>query len=134
MDVRPLYMADYESTTGFVSIDFRTRFPHKYWVSSWAKDEQYPEGFRYKLLSVRPEPDGLIELVVVLEEASGVKSEMNRMDVSPSALDRTAAIFTDGLAEEYKIEFTELDLTKVRTESEFERRVKAAGWHGTIVQ
>jgi hypothetical protein len=90
--------------------------------------------FRYKLLSVRPEPDGLIELVVVLEEASGAKSEMKRLDVSPSALDRTAAIFTDGLGEEYKIEFTQLDLTRVRTESEFERRVKAAGWHTTSVQ
>jgi hypothetical protein len=127
-------MPDYESTAAFVSIDFRKRFPHKYWVSSWSKDEQYPRGFRYKLLSVRPEPDGLIELVVVLEEASGAKSELKRLDVSPSALDRTAATFTDGLSEEYKIDFTELDLTKVRSESEFERCVKEAGWHATIVQ
>jgi hypothetical protein len=127
-------MTDYESTAAIVSIDFKTRFPHKYWVSSWSKDEQYPQGFRYKLLSVRPEPDGLIELVVVLEEASGAKSEMKRLDVSPSALDRTAATFTDGLSDAYKIEFTELDLTKVRNESEFERRVQAAGWHTIAVQ
>lgn len=127
-------MPDYDSTTALVSIDFTTRFPHKYWVSSWSKDEQYPQGFRYKLLSVRPEPAGLIELVVVLEEASGAKTEMSRLDVSSSALDRTAITFTDGLSEEYKIEFTELDLTKVRTELEFERRVKAAGWHSISVQ
>jgi hypothetical protein len=127
-------MPDYDSTVAFVSIDFETRFPHKYWVSSWSKDDQYPGGFRYKLLSVRPEPDGLIELVLVLEEASGAKSEMKRLDVSPSALDRTAATFTEGLSEAYEIEFTELDLTKVRTESEFERLVSAAGWYTIIVQ
>jgi hypothetical protein len=127
-------MRDYESTAAIVTIDFRTRFPHKYWVSSWSKDEQYPQGFRYKLLSVRPEPDGLIELVVVLEEASGAKTEMKRLDVSPSALDRTAATFTEGLGEEYDIEFTELDLTKVRTEREFERRVKEAGWNSAVIQ
>lgn len=127
-------MRDYDSTEGVVSIDFATRFPHKFWVSSWSKDEQYPEGFRYKLLSVRPKPDGLIELVVLLEDASGAKSEMSRLDVSPSALDRTAATFTDGLSEEHNIEFTELDLTKTRTASEFERRVKAAGWHTITVQ
>jgi len=86
------------------------------------------------LLSVRPDPKGLIELVVVLEEASGSKSEMTRLKVSRSALDRIAARFTDGLSEEYNIEFTELDLSKVRGEREFERRVKEAGWHSTIVQ
>ena len=127
-------MRDYESTAALVTIDFRTRFPHKYWVSSWSKDDQYPQGFRYKLLSVRPEPDGLIELVVVLEDASGAKTEMSRLDVSPSALDRTAATFTDGLGEEYDIDFTELDLTMVRSEREFERRVKEAGWESLVVQ
>jgi hypothetical protein len=111
-----------------------THFPHKYWVSSWSKDEQYPEGFRYKLLSVRPEPDGLIELLVVLEDASGAKSEMTRLDVSPSALDRTAATFTEGLSDAYGIEFTEFDLTKVRSEREFERRVKESGWDSIVIQ
>ena len=127
-------MRDYDSTIGIVTIDFRTRFPHKYWVSSWSKDEQYPQGFRYKLLSVRPEPDGLIELVVVLEEASGTKSEMTRLDVSPSALDRTAATFTEGLSEEHGIDFSELDLSKVCSEREFERRVKEAGWDSLVIQ
>lgn len=127
-------MRDYESTAAIVTIDFRTRFPHKHWVSSWSKDEQYPQGFRYKLLSVRPEPGGLIELVVVLEDASGAKTEMSRLDVSPFALDRTAATFTEGLGEEYDIDFTELDLTMVRSEPEFERRVKEAGWDSIVIQ
>jgi hypothetical protein len=125
---------DYDSTEGFVSIDFITRFPHKYWVSSWSVDDQYPAGFRYKLLSVRPEPEGLIELVVLLEEKSGAKIEMSRLSVSPSALDRTAATFTDGLAAEYKLQFSELDLTGVRSEADFERIVMAAGWRATSMQ
>ena len=127
-------MREYDSTDAFVSIDFQKLFPHKYWVSSWSSDEQYPAGFRYKLLSVRPEPEGLIVLVVILEEKSGAKTEMNRLSVSPSALDRTATIFVDGLSDEYNIEFSELDLTKVRSESEFERIVQAAGWSSAGVQ
>jgi len=127
-------MRDYDTTEAFVSIDFNKIFPHKYWVSSWSNDEQYPSGFRYKLLSVRPEPEGLIELVVLLEERSGAKTEMQRLNVSPSAFDRGAKIFIDGLTEEHNIEFTELDLTNVRDESEFERITKAAGWELTAIQ
>lgn len=125
---------EYDSTEAFVSLDFETYFPHKYWLSSWARDEQYPEGFRYKLLSVRSEADDLIQLLVIIEEISGVKSEMTRLDVSSSALDQTAATFTEGLSEEYNIEFTELDLTKVDTEPEFEQLVEAAGWYSITLQ
>jgi hypothetical protein len=111
-----------------VSIDFTSRFPHKFWVSSWAHDEQYPNGFRYKLLSVRPEPEGLIELVVLLEQTSGEKTELSRLDISPSAFNRTAAIFANGLADSYGLEFEELDLQGVRTEQHFNEATAAAGW------
>lgn len=122
-----------DSTIGVVIFDFTSRFPHKFWVSSWAKDEQYPEGFRYKLLSVRPEPNGLIELVVLVEQTSGDKSEMTRLDISPSAFNRTAATFTAGLAEEYNLDFEELDLSSVRTEQHFREVVISAGWQEWLV-
>jgi hypothetical protein len=123
-----------DSNVGIVVFDFVTRFPHKFWVSSWAKDDQYPDGFRYKLISVRPEPDGLIELLVLLEEKSGDKTEMTSLEVSPSALDRTANTFTEGLAEEYALEFEELDLSNTRSEQQFHAKVVEAGWHHWLVQ
>jgi hypothetical protein len=121
-------------TVAYVAFDFARRFPHKFWVSSWAKDDQYPEGFRYKLLSVHPEPEGLIEFVVLLEQRSGEKTELKRLEVSPSAFNRTANIFTEGLAEEYKIQFEELDASQVRTESQFREVALAAGWNQWLVQ
>lgn len=117
-----------DSTLGIVVINFETTFPHKFWVSSWSNDDQYPDGFRYKLLSVRSEPDNQIELVLLLEEPSGDKSEMTRMDVAASAFDRTAATFIDGLADEYGLEFDEVDATHTRSLSEFEGVVIKAGW------
>jgi hypothetical protein len=127
-------MSDYDSTDALVSIDFSARFPHKFWVSSWSRDEQYPNGFRYKLLSVRPEPSGPIELVIVIEEVGGAKTEMSRLEVSPSAFDRTASTFVEGFTESYGIEFTELDLSNVRTAREFERLVSLSGWSKTTLQ
>ena len=123
-----------ESISGVVVVDFASHFPHKFWISTWAKDEQYPEGFRYKLLSVRPATEGLIEFVVLLEQSSGEKSEMTRLDISPSAFDRTANTFISGLAEEYEIEFEELDCSKIETEHQFCNVVRAAGWQEWLIQ
>lgn len=125
---------DYDATDAIVSIDFASLFPHVFWVSSWAADDQYPDGFRYKLLSVRPEPEGHIQLVVVLEQTDGSKHELSRLDISPSAFCRTANTFVEGLSEAYGIAFTPIDLSSVVDQSEFERRVIAAGWLQTSVQ
>ena len=112
-----------------VSLDFVSRFPYRFWISTWASDEHYPSGYRYKVLSVRPEPDGLMQLVVVLEQRGGGKTEMSRLDLSPSAFDRTASTFVDGLSEEYGITFEMLDTSECRTAAQFDRVVSAAGWH-----
>jgi hypothetical protein len=124
----------HDSTSGIVVIDFTSRFPHKFWISSWSRDEQYPSGFRYKLLSVRPEPNGQIELVIILEDSTGAKTEMSRLDVDQSALDTMSAVFLEGLAEEYGIDFELLDFSRIRTSDEFERQAAAAGWYSTCIQ
>lgn len=127
-------MANYDSTQGVVSLDFSSLFPHKFWVSTWSRDEQFPDGFRYKLLSVRQESAGLIQLIVLIEEEDGAKTEMSRLEVSPSAFDRTANTFIHGFIESYEIEFTELDLSNVRTAEEFERLVAESSWSKTTLQ
>jgi hypothetical protein len=111
------------------TLDFATRFPHKYWISNWAKDDTYPDGFRYKVLSVRAEPDDFIELLLVLERPGGEKTVMKHLDVAPSAFDRTAQTFVEGLTEAHGLDFEPLDLSAIRTSEEFERIVTEAGWH-----
>jgi hypothetical protein len=110
-------------------IDFATRFPHRYWLSSWSKDDQYPKGFRYKLLSTRPEPSGLIEFVVVLEEPGGIETEVNRVEVSAPAFEKTATLYVDGLSESGNLMFFAVDLTRCRTAEDLERIVSDAGWY-----
>jgi hypothetical protein len=122
-------MPDNNTSEPLTTLDFVTRYPHKYWISNWAKDDAYPAGFRYKLLSVRAEPDDLIELMLVLEQPGGQKTVMKHLDVLPSAFDRTAQTFVEGLAEAYGLDFELLDLSSVRASEEFERVVSEAGWH-----
>jgi hypothetical protein len=112
-----------------ITLDFVTLFPHKSWISNWSKDEHYPEGFRYKLMSVRNEASGQFEFVVVIEEPGERKTEMTRLTVAPeSALERTARTFVKGLADDYHLEFEEQDFSGIRSEKEFERRSAAIGW------
>lgn len=118
-----------QENDALVSIDFAKRFPHRFWISSWSKDDQYPKGFRYKLLSTRPEPTGLIEFVVVLEESGGIQTEINRLEVSAPAFERTAAIYVDGLSESGNLTFFAVDLTRSRTAEDFKRIVSDAGWY-----
>jgi hypothetical protein len=121
-------MSGAESTAP-AAIDFESWFPHKGWLSSWAKDELYPQGFRYKLLAMRPEPRGLIEMLLVLEDATGSHKEEARVHATVHALDSRAATFTEGLGKHYGIEFTAFDLSQVRTESELIDRLNAVGWY-----
>ena len=109
-------------------LDFKTRFPHKFWVSSWASDQSYPDGFRYKLLSARDEAADTVELVLVLEEPGALKTEMSRLSSSLEAFDRVASTFVNGLSESYLLEFSLLDLTTVRSPEEFERTAAESGW------
>jgi hypothetical protein len=115
-------------SASITTFDFTNYFPYKFWVSSWSKDEQYPNGFRYKLLSVRSESDDLVELVILLEESTGEKQELSRLDVSHSAFEKVAKTFIDGLKDEYALQFDFLDASHIVTAQEFEQAAISAGW------
>ena len=117
-----------EIQDAFVKLDFVRLFPHKTWVSSWSKDSQYPDGFRYKLFTIRHAEEKRFEMVLVLETSEGDKEEMERLILSPSAVERTCQIFTNGLAEEHEIDFEEQDFSDVSTLDEYEKRAKMFGW------
>ncbi len=121
-------MTDDEFLGALVTYDFVTRFPHVGWISNWSSDDQYPNGFRYKVLTVRHEPECKIEVVLVMAETGGNKIERLRFDVAADAFDKNVRSLVTKLAARFKIEFEEDDLSDVRTADEFERRTKELGW------
>lgn len=115
----------------FVELDFKNVFPHKNWISSWAKDEHYPDGFRYKLFAVRIVDEDKYEMILILEKANGDKEEMSRFKISPTALGGTCKIFTEGLIKEHGIDLEVQDMSDVKTLEEYDKRVKSYGWKET---
>jgi hypothetical protein len=61
-----------DADNAFLTFDFRRIFPHKAWIS-WAADDTYPAGFRYKLIAARHEDEESIELLIVLQQRDGSK-------------------------------------------------------------
>lgn len=112
-----------------IKIDFLNTFPGKYWMSNWSKDEKYPNGYRYKLLSSINHQKDIAELVVVIEERDRSKTEMARMDVALSSLNRIAATFTNRLSDSYALDFDFQDYSTITTAEEFEKLIFQAGWH-----
>lgn len=123
-------MAKRSQQPGFLKLDFATYFPHKFWISDWSEDDQYPDGFRYKLLGARDETKQAVELVLLLEARNGDKQEMHRAQVKIAAADGYARVFVNGLEKEHDLDFEEQDFTAVRTAEEFNRAVTAYGWSG----
>lgn len=110
-----------------VALDFKVRFPHRFWLSTWAESEEHPGGFRYKILSVRTEPHGHFELVIVLEQPGGIQSELERLDVKPDTFERTADLYVDALSSQ--VTFFAIDATRCRSAGDFQRIVSDAGWY-----
>jgi hypothetical protein len=78
------------SEGAFVSLDFKSWYPYKFWVSSWGADESYPDGFRYKVLSsYNPEAE-VVDLVLLLEEKNGDKTEMKHVEANLDKADDVA--------------------------------------------
>jgi hypothetical protein len=116
------------SNDGLLEFDFVDLFPHKFWISDWSADAQYPDGFRYKLLSSRCESRDVIQFLVVLLQRSGDKEILSSLDVATSVFDQVAARFVTGLAEKYGLDFEEQDFSSCRTHAAFASESRARGW------
>lgn len=119
------------SNDGLVTFDFVDLFPHKFWISEWSSDSEYPEGFRYKLLSTRRESVDVIQFLVVLQQRSGDKEVLSTINVTASVFDRLAATFVDGLATQHGLDFEEQDFSSCRTSEAFDREAALVGWSMT---
>lgn len=114
-----------------MSIDFKHTFPYLFWISNWATDESYPEGFRYKILVIRNVKTKKLDVSLVLEESNGDKTLMRRFSADVGDLALTALReFVKKLEDSFNIEFEEQDFSDVETYEEFEVRTARLGWHG----
>jgi hypothetical protein len=112
---------------GFLELDFERTFPHVFWTSSWCTDDEYPNGFRYNVLSIRIEPAGHFEVVLLHETREGGKTEMKHWSLPAASFGASAEII-GMLEEEFGVTFERVDMSQVRTCEEFEARAKQMGW------
>ena len=121
------------SNSAFLSVDFVKRFPYKFWVSTWGRDESYPDGFRYKILTARDLDLNVIDLVLVLEEKSGDRSELKHLHINLETIDKYARTFADALASKFDIEFQEQDYSSAKTNADFRKLINQFGGESFFV-
>ena len=117
-----------DGAVALLSYDFANVFPHKTWVSTWGSDASYPDGFRYKVMAARHVRQESIELLIVLQHRDGSKEVLKHYDIQPSAFDRVAGTFVDGLAKQHGISFEEQDFRDCLSPEQFESAAARFGW------
>jgi hypothetical protein len=112
---------------GFVNLDFEYTFPQVFWISGWGRDKEFPDGFRYKVLSLRHVPGGDFEVALIHETRDGRKTELQRWSVPPDKFDASDAMI-QMLEQKFFVKFDRVDMSAVRTFEEFEARSREIGW------
>lgn len=112
---------------GFVNLDFENTFPQVFWITGWKRDAEFPDGHRYKIFSLRYEPDGYFEVTLIHEARDGRKTELQRWSVPPDKFDASAEMIQI-LEQKFFVKFDRVDLSAVRTFEEFEARSRKIGW------
>lgn len=113
---------------GAVNFDYERWFPHIFWISQWTSDDSYPDGYRYKLFSVRDESAGRVEVAVLLTERSGDKLEMHRFSIPNDQARSAAGEWAAGLAKKFGLDFEEQDYSAIRTRDDFNAATQKYLW------
>ena len=121
-------MSKSKRITGITECDFMRHFPDKHWISDWTEDDEYPDGFCYKILTTRDVQTVRTEVVLVLAHANGNKQERLRATIPSGELDAFAKMITDDLSEQFGLDFQEQDYSRVRTFDEFVEVSRSFGW------
>jgi hypothetical protein len=118
------------SGQAYITVNFAETFPYYFWISTWQKDEFYPDGFRYKMLSSWRPASNEFEAVLLCEARNGDKSEMKSYagPVGDAALSQLRRLLS-GMEETFGIEFEEQDLSAIRDPAAFEAAVCSLGWN-----
>jgi hypothetical protein len=113
---------------GVINFDYERWFPHIFWVSQWTSDDSIPDGYCYKLLSVRDESAGRVELVVLLTERNGDKNEMHRFSIPTEQARSAARDWAAGLTKRFGLDFEEQDYSAIRTREDLNAATRKFGW------
>jgi len=122
-----LFKKDKLEPEGYARLDFTRAFPHVFWVSSIGYDERSPKGFRYKVLTMRHEPEMLIELILLRESVSGKKTKVTHMQAPIDRFGVTEDMVRQ-LGQDQSVSFERFDLTDIHTFDEFRARAIEIGW------
>jgi hypothetical protein len=122
-----LFKKEKTEPEGFVRLDFTRTFPHVFWVSGIGYDDRSPEGFRYKVLTMRREPEMLIELILLRESVNGAKTQLAHMQAPIDKFGTTDDMVRQ-LGQDKSVSFERFDLTDIRTFDEFRAKSIEIGW------
>jgi len=115
----------------FHRIDFTNTFPYIDWISNWGHNEEYPDGFRYKVLSLITEPQLGVEAVLVRELRDGTKTEISRFCGSAEKLVAIEDAVHE-MGEKLCVDFERFDMRQCRTFEDY--KTKVASLNGHIAQ
>ena len=119
----------------FSWFDFKTRFPHKFWISTVCYDRDDPNGFRFKLLATRLEPGKEVELVLLRQsEETGIKRQLFHMRRTLDGHDDSIEELCQQLQCKNNVEFEMFDLSAVQTSQEFKCKASQLGWDSAILE
>ena len=113
---------------GLPVVDFVDVYPHLIWVSTEGRDAEYPQGFRYKLVSVRREVSQAVEFVLIREVTGGTKVVAIHATGPASKFEETTKGVLERLGAKLGISFERYDLRDVRSFEQFRAKVSAFGW------
>jgi len=109
-------------------VDFRQWFPWLVWVSTEGHDAEYPDGFRYKVLSERDADSKLVDFVLMRQLHDGSKIIAIHAKGPLDKFDQTASEMVDHLGKKLGVTFQRFDLRDVKTFEEMRDRAKSFGW------
>lgn len=118
---------NYASAQSLINFDFEAKVPHLFWVSSWSRDDRFPVGFRYRIMSVRSPAMRQIDLVIVVEKSNGHSLEVMRSTVPEGGFEWVAQKLVDALGEKLALSFERQDFTTVRSSEDFNRLIDDGG-------
>jgi hypothetical protein len=110
------------------AIDFSNVYPHLIWVSSEARDRDQPDGFRYKLLSVRHEACQTVEFVIVRENHLGDRARVIHARGPVHSFEATTESVLAHLGQNAGVTFELYDLRDACDLERFRAKLSAFGW------
>jgi hypothetical protein len=112
---------------GFVNLDFISTFPHVFWVSTVTTDNRAPQGFRYKMLTMRREPEMTVDIILLRETVDGRKETLSAKRGPLSTFGIIDGIVQQ-LGRDKRVTFERFDFSDVRSYDDFKTKAVEAGW------